>query len=474
MTTILPCLAILAPCAVTAMGGCSSSSSSNNGDDAGSTSSSGASSSGSGSGSTSSSGSSGSTSSSSGSSGSSGGSGSSSGPDSGADGGSSGGSSGGGFAACSTTSLFAGVPVVDQSDEATARPSSGDGIFHDPPVQYHTLVWSGATLFTRADAQIWSIDTSVASPVEKIVTGPNVESTSVYNYSGAATCANGSFSYVTGVATMADGSLIAADLWAASVFKVANPTNAATCAVTVIAGNAGPLSNLDPSDMTTLPPYGHADGNGTSASFDTIGRIIVDDSGIIYLTDTDSNDGSIYIRKIDTTLSNKVSTLGKITSGPDEIGAFTILNGKLYAAGHSQDNKGWVIQIDTTSGTQTVVHGGDSGQWDPVADGNDPATDGLTNDGTNLIVSGAGYLWTLTPSGTLTYVAGAGQDIDNWPSGYDPTKSNPAKMAYFADGLKQDDSGKDGLSHIAYHSGAVYVTGHADGVSAFVTKVSCP
>jgi hypothetical protein len=37
-----------------------------------------------------------------------------------------------------------------------------------------------------------------------------------------------------------------------------------------------------------------------------------------------------------------------------------------------------------------------------------------------------------------------------------------------------DENGTGSLYHLAYHDGAVYVRGHADGTAAFIEKIACP
>src|SRR5262249_50178919 len=137
--------------------------------------------------------------------------------------------------------------------------------------------------------------------------------------------------------------------------------------------------------------------------------------------------GPTSVRKIDS--SGKVTTLLKLNEQdgkPDVIHNFTVMNGKLYAAAGDAINQSYVFQIDTTSGAITMIHSGGSDAWAPVDSGSDPTVSGITNDGTNLIVAGYGYVWYLGLDGSLKLVAGTGFDIDNFPAGYDAAASHPA------------------------------------------------
>ncbi len=323
---------------------------------------------------------------------------------------------------------------------------------------------------------MWGVGLTAASPVETKLAGTTAAG-STYDFSGASPCATANFTQVIGLGAMADGSLVIADYWANAVLRITNPTNAATCAVTVLAGNPGPYTGLDPSDMTTLPPAGNADGMGTAASFNQLGGLTVDSAGNVYVFDATVADGTGLVRKIDTAHGNAVTTLATLSAnpGPDKISNFTTIGSALYAAGQDASNNSYVFQIDTTSGAFTTVLSGDSSAFPPVPDTTDPEVTGITTDGTNLIVAGAGYVWYLTLSGNLTLLAGTGFDIDYFPSGYDPTMPHAAlTLALPAAIGSADENGRGSLYHVTYNNGAIYFRGFADGVSAFVERIACP
>lgn len=371
---------------------------------------------------------------------------------------------------CSTGTLFAGNPTYN--GQPSDRPTSGTGILADPPLQWQTLVFSGTHLYTRQESEIWSVDLSAGTPVETKIAG-STPAGSTYDFS-TGPCASAQLTQIRGLAALPDGSLVATDYWANSILKISNPDNPSTCTVTSIAGNAGPYTGIDPSITSTYPPAGTADGQGTAASFTELGAMTTDSAGNIYVADKTVVSGPTSVRKIDST--GNVKTLLKLTNAsgtPDTIRNFTVLNDKLYAAASNAMNESFVFQIDTTSGTMTMINGGGSDKWSPVPSSEDPMVTGITNDGTNLIVSGYGYIWYLGLDGKLTLVAGTGYNIDFWPSGYDPHASHPAlELALAANG--DDEFGTGAFYHIAYHNGAVYFRGYASGTASYIEKVSCP
>ncbi|HEY1960672.1 MAG TPA: hypothetical protein VGH28_33905 [Polyangiaceae bacterium] len=377
-----------------------------------------------------------------------------------------------GTASCGTGTLFAGNPTYD--GQPSDRPTSGTGILSGPPLQWQTMVFAGSHLYTRQESEVWSVDLSASSPVETKLAG-STPAGSTYDFS-MGPCSSAALTQLRGLAALPDGSLVASDYWASAIVKIANPDNPSTCAVSSIAGNVGPYTAIDPSDESTYPPSGTADGQGSAATFTELGAMIADASGTIYVADKTVVGGPSTVRKIDS--SGNVTTLLKLTEAdgtPDSIHNFTIMNGKLYAAAGDGANVSYVFEIDTTSGAMKMIHSGDSSAWDPVDDGSDPTVSGITNDGTNLIVAGYGYVWYLGLDGKLTLVAGTGFDIDNFPSGYDPAAPHPAlDLALPAALGSADENGTGSLYHLAYHDGAVYVRGHADGTAAFIEKIACP
>ena len=373
---------------------------------------------------------------------------------------------------CSTGSLFAGNPTY--GGQPSDRPTSGTGILADPPLQWQTLVFAGNHLYTRQESEVWSVDLSAASPVETKIAG-STPSGSTYDFA-LGPCSQASLTQLRGLAALPDGSLVATDYWANAVVKITNPDDPSTCTVSSIAGNATTYTGIDPSDTSTYPPSGTADGQGSAAQFTELGAMSADSSGTIYVADRTVVQGPTSVRKIDS--SGNVTTLVKLTDQdgkPNVIYNFTVMNGKLYAAGSDAANASYVFQIDTSSGAITMVHSGGSDAWAPVDSGADPNVSGITNDGTNLIVAGYGYVWYLGTDGSLKLVAGTGFDIDNFPSGYDPHASHPAlQLALPASLGSADEFGTGSLYHITYHDGAVYFRGHANGTAAFIEKIACP
>ncbi len=386
--------------------------------------------------------------------------------------------SSGGFS-CSTGTLYAGAPVSAGAPGDQA--ASDTPIIGDPPVHWETLVFSSNDLYTRHEGEVWWVDTSAASPHQKRIAGITAAG-SIYDYSGPSPCASATFTELFGLGALPDGSLVASDLWGNAVLKIANPTNAATCTVTVLAGNASPTPGIDPSDATTLPPQGNADGVGSAATFNVLGALTVDSAGNVYVTDRQAvtkgavTAGTILIRKIATASGNTVTTLPLDKAKFARVLNMTTIGTSLYVVGDDGNNTSIVAQINTTTGAATTIKSGfNQDAWPPESGLSPPDISGITNDGTNLIISGGGFVWYLTLSGTLTAIAGSAPPILNadFPgSGYDPNASHPAlSLELVSDRTAEQTKGS--FDHIAYHGGAVYYRGDSQGDGFFVEKIAC-
>jgi hypothetical protein len=389
----------------------------------------------------------------------------------GSDGGGNPDSPSGGFA-CTQGSLYAGDPVY--TGDPNARPTSGTGIKTDPPLVWQTLVIAGTHLYTRQESEVWSVDMSAASPVETKIAG-TTPSGSTYDFN-AGPCSSANFTQLRGLGAMSDGSLVAADYFANAIVKIANPDNPATCTVSVIAGTAGPLTGLDPSTASTLPPPGNANGKGSAASFNGPQALTVDPSGNIFVVDHEIGTGATLVRRIDGSgFASTLVTLGTDPGAPMTITNFTQLGSSLYAAAQDDTNSSYVIAIDIPTAKVTTILGGSSNQFPPVSAGRDPAVDGIANDGKNLIIAGDGFVWYLTTDGTLTQIAGGTENsIDFFTSGYDPTATHSAMQLELPIAIgSADEDGTGSFNHIVYSNGALYYRGFADGSSAFVEKITC-
>ena len=372
---------------------------------------------------------------------------------------------------CSQGTLYAGDPVY--TGDPNLRPASGTAIKSDPPLVWQTLVISGTHLYTRQESEVWSVDMSAGSPVETKIAG-TTPSGSTYDFK-TGPCSSASFTQLRGLGAMSDGSLVASDYFANAVVKIANPDNPATCTVSVIAGTAGPLTGVDPSDVNTQPPPGNANGKGSAASFNGPQALTVDPSGNIFVVDHQVGNNATLVRRIDSTgFASTLVTLGTDPGAPMTITNFTQLGSSLYAAAQDDTNNSYVIAIDIPSATVTTILGGGSDKFPPVSSGRDPAVDGITNDGKNLIIAGDGFVWYLTLGGTLTQLAGTENSIDFFTSGYDPTQPHPAMQLELPIAIgSADENGTGSFNHIVYSNGALYYRGFADGSSAFVEKIAC-
>ncbi len=378
---------------------------------------------------------------------------------------------------CSTGTLYAGAPV-DTSPGLGAEAANNSVLIGDPPVHWETLVFSGNTLFTRSAGEIWMVDTTAASPMQtRVVTPPSLGSPYTYTIGAPGSpipCTSASFTETFGLAAMSDGSLVVADYWGNGVVKISNPTNAGTCSVQVLAGNGVSMTGIDPSDNATLPPSGSANGNGTAATFQALGALAVDSSGVVYVIDQPAG-GTTLLRKIDTQNSNAVTTLATLNTTITRVFNLTMIGNALYAVGDDGNNTSYVVKVDTSSGALTTVYSGQNQDgWPPESGPDSPDIAGITTDGKNLIVSGTGNVWYLTTSGTLTAIAGGTPPLNaDFPeAGYDPNASHPAFSLELVSDIDAEET-KGSFDHITYHNGAVYYRGYSQGVGFFVEKIAC-
>ena len=357
---------------------------------------------------------------------------------------------------CSTGKLFAGDPTY--VGDYTDRPTSGTGILADPPMQWQNMVFNNGRVYTRDDGELWSVDLSVASPVETRVAGHNGAALAY----APGPCSSALMAKIEGIGALPDKSIVLTDSIGNAVLHVANPTTSA-CTVEFWAGNA-----TTDSDLSAVKNPGDAVGPGATAQFDGPGALVTDDSGNVYVWDSNN----LKIKKIANDAAHTVSTLVKMPSdGPDNITNMTRIGSKIYAMG--QDGvAAFVLAIDTGTGAITTVIKGGGGTFPPVDSTTYPAISGITTDGTGLMISGKGYIWYLTTSGTLTHIAGAGNPIDFPPSGYDAKASHPALDVVLGNSTVGSISGSQ--DYITYFAGALYFRGKGDGTASYVEKFSCP
>lgn len=387
------------------------------------------------------------------------------------------GDGGSGGVTCTTGTLFAGDPVYvgNPSD----RPTSGTGILADPPLLWQTLLFADTHLYTREEAEIWGVDLLSGSPVETKITGTTPAGSSYPYNANNVPCGMATFTHILGLGALGDGSLVFSDSYAGAVIKIANPNNVSTCTVSVLAGNATASAGIDPSVTSTLPAYAVTDGAGTAARFNAVGALVVDSQDNVYVVDNTATDGQgkALLRKIDS--AGNVTTVltmpnNNPPTGPETIENLVTVGTTLYAASRNAINQGFVIKIDPVAKSLSTVAGGGGSTWAPVDSAADPETSGIATDGQGFYVAGAGYVWYVTLAGQITLVAGTGVNIDNFPSGYDAKASHPAlELALPTRIGPADEFGASAIAQIAYHGGAVYYRGFADGTSDFIERITC-
>jgi hypothetical protein len=363
---------------------------------------------------------------------------------------------------CSTGTLFAGNPSYD--GQPNDRITPGTGMKADRPFKWQNLLFVGNTLYSRDAGELWSVDTAAANPVMNRVAGKNPTG-SKYTFT-AGPCASARFGWIKGFAAMPDGSLLVVDGLANAVLKVKDPTSA-SCAVEYYAGTKTPVAELDP---YKVPNSGDVDGAGATAKFTNIGPIVTDDAGNAFVYDSSTR----KIKKIANDANHTVSTLGAKIEKPYTIRNLTRIGTKLYGVG-DDSSKASIVEVDTGTGAARLVVEGKGDVFKPLDPYKSATLHGITTDGKNLIVSGLGYIWHVTPAGKVTHIAGDGTSYIDFPkSGYDPKGAQPAMKMQLpgARAAASPDQEIGSFEFITWNKGAIYTRG-SKATAAWVNRIAC-
>ncbi len=362
------------------------------------------------------------------------------------------------ISSCSTATLWAGNPTYQAADPST-RPADGTGILADPPFQWGSLSFIGNRLYTRDTGEIWYVDTSAASPVEKKLFGSN-QGNDVSLKFGA--CSSALVGAIQGIVALKDGSLVAPDAFANDIVHIKNPTDPATCTVESWAGTKDDTSFSG----TDYPNIGDVDGPiGTS-------RI-----GYPTAIETDGND-TIYFydgqaRKFKTIANDAVHTVSTIGAMPDDLDicyGMTRIGSTIYALGYGANGVANIYKI--VGKTITKVTGGDGSFWG-IGSGS-AQIGGITTDGTNLVVAGKGYMWLVkVADGSKTVIAGSGEIVDLQKGSYDPKASHPALEVTLKPQASASFASVGSPDYLGFKDGAVYYRGHGTSTAAYVEKIQC-
>src|SRR5450432_3043019 len=240
---------------------------------------------------------------------------------------------GGGATSCGEGVLFEGDPLWD--DVLTGNVPAGQKLLADPPIRNEAIAVIGSKVFVETEYEIWSTDTSVASPIISRFAGNELTGTSV---KAGVACKDTQFLVVRDMAAEPNGKLVVVDFVGGAVIEITDPAGpncksdwvAGTHVATANPGSAYPLSQ------------GDKDGPGVSALFGGVGgggginKVAVDPAGNIYLYDN----GTGKFKMIATDAARTVSTIGQDpTFAGDNIMGIAFLNGKLYAVGVDGSNE---------------------------------------------------------------------------------------------------------------------------------------
>ncbi len=333
---------------------------------------------------------------------------------------------------------------------------TGEGAFGDPPVNFWNTAFVGEVLHASTLHELWTLDLGSPKPTFVRYAGvdPSAEKDQAKWQDGA--CAQARFPQIDGITTAPDGSLFVTDDLAHGIMHITSP-GTAECAAHVYAGNAA-AAHVDPIGLAS----GAKDGPGKAASFAEPMSPVTDGEGNLYVLDNHNK-----IRKIAADAAHTVTTVVTlpITQGASYRN-LTFMNGKLYTI-YLEPTANSFIEVDLAGTTRTVYRGDNTKQsFSPVDSSTLPVFGALTNDGTRLLAYGSGYIWSLTPTGTLAVIAGTTRPLA-YPSDYDWRKPHHMTDLLLPAGFRNLD--------MTFHKGAIYFHGTESYYDiSYLTKISCP
>ncbi len=304
---------------------------------------------------------------------------------------------GGGEPKVCSARLFAGSTTFNRETDPAQWNASGHGAKAEPPMRLFNLAGKGSQLLVSTDASVWHIDTAAAAPSFRRVFGDDLLNPAQYQPHGA--CSTGRVMAGDGLAWLPDGRAVIGDAWGNGVIELSDPTSA-SCQVRPIAGTQ---VAIDTGDLMSGQIYQEGDvvGPGAQARFRRPDDATGDAQGNVYVYD----DSNMAVKKIANDAAHTVSKLADLPDQMNTINSMTAIGDKLYVAG-GMSGGDKIVEINTGTGAQRTVV---SGAAFPEAAGRTGVPIAMTSDGTNLFVYlWAGYVYQVTPSGTVTLLAGKG------------------------------------------------------------------
>jgi hypothetical protein len=261
------------------------------------------------------------------------------------------------------------------------------------------LAVQGGAVHGHTLYELWMIPNAAAPTniVRYAGVDPSAEGNKYHFQDGP--CAGARFPQISGVAAGAKGSIIVTDRLANAVMRVDAPGQPG-CAVKILAG-ATPSATVTPSGLNK----GDKDGPGAAAQLYAPTHPVVDEAGQIYVVDN--------LNKLKRIANDAASTVTTIAALPSDsaynYSSMTYLKGKLYLT-YLQGLKNTVLEVDPSSGKTRAVLEGNGKAYPPLDSSVVPGLAAVTTDGAVLYITGRSWLWSLTPAGALTLIAGNGRD----------------------------------------------------------------
>lgn len=378
-----------------------------------------------------------------------------------------GGTTGGGGPSCSSAELFAGDPL---HDDPMQRPAEGTAIDADPPFPFREIARTGDFWFTVSGDEIW-MWVEGTNTLRRIAG----DESDPFSFRAGVACDEARFSNLQDLAVLPNGDLVAVGHNEGAIVYVESPTAPSACRVHYVAGTVTEIESIDPGGLE-----GHGndlgDGTGAQADLHTPDLVAVAADGTVYVVDHQENaDRSGRVVRVSIPAdytgdpaSVSVEEVARVDHS--NMHGATIVGDTLYYTGTLSGTQSFIGTVDLEDGTTGTLFGGRGSDWGTGS--SSPVSTDLAPFPSESPVGLVGFEWKrgqiyFVPldGGDPVYLAGQ-EGVTSFPTGYDPTVSDPAELV-----LQSKTGGTQLLGYIETVGTDVYISLY--GRNHYIHRLSC-